>query len=459
MECQQRYLALPARAQQWIATSYSRSAAAQWVLSSNRIEGLGTQDEATTVELVEEYFAQVDGASASAAATAADATTSCPSAVPTPSPPAASDVAIKRKETVETVAALSLLFSELQEMTATEERDRLEHPPAAGSVVKFGPNDVLLLSTEMVCRAHEVLMKGMMRRALHGQRLRQAGEDLWAGSTLFPNRSHVYPPGGDVASLLSTVLNQYADNVSRLGDLHTVQHTTQLFMLAAWLLFKLVDMHPFVDGNGRIGRLLADRVLRLIFPFPVPIHAVTIGTEDPSRIKVNMDLVVEDLVIRPQPYVQLVTVAGLRQLYLVLLQACRHRPVAKDQPMELAALLVENGWLHWHDAPTSVPPELLLPYDLIGRMLVCIPPLPLVRGKRKVPQSLAESIQARYRGLDHLLRRGVWSEADWPHEVDSVLQRVRQVEEQLRRRDRKSMEFEHEVADGVHCRILVQLRG
>ncbi len=56
-------------------------------------------------------------------------------------------------ETVQTVAAMSLLYSELQEMKAIEERERLEHPPAADSVVMSGPNDALLLSTEMVCRA------------------------------------------------------------------------------------------------------------------------------------------------------------------------------------------------------------------------------------------------------------------------------------------------------------------
>ena len=43
--------------------------------------------------------------------------------------------------------------------------------------------------------------------------------------------------------------------------------------MAAALFYQLVhDIHPFVNGNGRLGRLLIARVLmQLGTPFPVPL--------------------------------------------------------------------------------------------------------------------------------------------------------------------------------------------
>ena len=229
-------------------------------------------------------------------------------------------------------------------------------------------------------------------------------------------------------------------------------------MLAAWLLFKVVDVHPFIDGNGRMCRLLANRVLAMIFPFPVPIYAAAVGTEDPSTIDVEMKLVVECHALHLLPRVQSVMITDLRRLYLVLLEVCRPRPAVKDQPIELCALLVENGWYHWRHALASVPSELLLPYDHIGTMVVFIPPVRRLKGKQIVEQSLAEFIHTEYRALNHSQRRSASSEADWNHEANSVLRRAEEMGQQLRAQGLDSMEDEHTVAEGVRCRIVVRLR-
>ena len=97
--------------------------------------------------------------------------------------------------------------------------------------------------------------------------------DTATGGGLFA--SHSWPEGAEVDLLFTTMLDEYADYVDNLCQTHSTEHTTQVFMLAAWLLFKFVNIHPFMDGNGRMCRLLANRVLAVIFPFPVPIFAIS----------------------------------------------------------------------------------------------------------------------------------------------------------------------------------------
>ena len=45
-----------------------------------------------------------------------------------------------------------------------------------------------------------------------------------------------------------------------------------IFKCVAWLVFELLDLHPFSDGNGRLCRLLCSYVLSTCTPFPTPIY-------------------------------------------------------------------------------------------------------------------------------------------------------------------------------------------
>ena len=42
------------------------------------------------------------------------------------------------------------------------------------------------------------------------------------------------------------------------------------FALAAFAQFHFVDLHPFVDGNGRICRIICKRILDWVLPVPIP---------------------------------------------------------------------------------------------------------------------------------------------------------------------------------------------
>ena len=47
-----------------------------------------------------------------------------------------------------------------------------------------------------------------------------------------------------------------------------------MFRICSWLLFEVLDLHPFPDGNGRLCRLLCSYVLSSMTPFPTPVYNV-----------------------------------------------------------------------------------------------------------------------------------------------------------------------------------------
>ena len=101
----------------------------------------------------------------------------------------------------------------------------------------------LPLSIRLLCEAHRILMSGVRgERKLPGEIRRSPN---WIGGSRLGNARFVPPPPEDVPSLLGALERWlHADSdlppLVRIGLAH-VQFET---------------IHPFLDGNGRIGRLL-----------------------------------------------------------------------------------------------------------------------------------------------------------------------------------------------------------
>ena len=85
---------------------------------------------------------------------------------------------------------------------------------------------------------------------------------------------------------------------------------------AAWLLSHFMEIHPFSDGNGRMGWLLANYVLSLLNPFPTHLYEFN-GTPSEKR----------------------------QAQFLEALQTFRKNP--KEGPRDIAALIVEGMWTGW----------------------------------------------------------------------------------------------------------------
>ena len=71
---------------------------------------------------------------------------------------------------------------------------------------------------------------------------------------------HVYPSHACIPAEMGTIVKEYNERFSAPHD---------AFELAGWLFFNVVSLHPFVDGNGRLSRLLwTYSLMRDKLPFP-----------------------------------------------------------------------------------------------------------------------------------------------------------------------------------------------
>ena len=162
--------------------------------------------------------------------------------------------------------------------------------------------------------------------AIHRELLNEIRTDAGSLRTIdaynrLPNNSFNFYAKADVAQakLHSIVLhhNIHMDAYTQLSK-EWSQNDKFVFLIkcAAWLLFNFVEVHPFSDGNGRMGWLLANYVLSLINPFPVHLYEFH-------------DISKRD---RQEHFIEAISI-------------CRKNP--KDGPRDLAALLVEGIWSGW----------------------------------------------------------------------------------------------------------------
>lgn len=101
----------------------------------------------------------------------------------------------------------------------------------------------LPLSMRLLCNAHRILMRGVRGEDKHPGEVRRSQN--WIGGTRPGNASFAPPPPEEVADALAALERWFHDEdalppLVRAGLAH-VQFET---------------IHPFLDGNGRIGRLL-----------------------------------------------------------------------------------------------------------------------------------------------------------------------------------------------------------
>ncbi|XP_028402969.1 uncharacterized protein LOC114525749 [Dendronephthya gigantea] len=75
---------------------------------------------------------------------------------------------------------------------------------------------------------------------------------------------------------VQTLLDRYNDLMTHCvkEEKNSELRVSNMFKTCSWLLFELLDLHPFSDGNGRLCRLLCSYALSSMTPFPTPMYNV-----------------------------------------------------------------------------------------------------------------------------------------------------------------------------------------
>ena len=164
-----------------------------------------------------------------------------------------------------------------------------------------------LLAVDQICDVHRVLLDG-----LHNDNGSIRTTEVY---TPFRNGTHFYPPPTVVEQRLYALVDHHNIYVDGSPNMLSEEHISHVFKYAARLLFEFVDTHPFVDGNGRMCRLLANHAISHITPFPVGLY----HSKNPDR-------------------------SG-RDNYIEAIVKCREK--TEDGPGDLAAMLIEGAWMGW----------------------------------------------------------------------------------------------------------------
>ncbi|MFV0267856.1 MAG: Fic family protein [Draconibacterium sp.] len=104
-------------------------------------------------------------------------------------------------------------------------------------------NKFNVFELKSLCKAHEILMKDLIENP---GKLRTGSVGIAKGSAI----AHIAPPGALVHSLMSDLF-EYLKNDDDL-----------ILIKSCVFHYELEFIHPFVDGNGRIGRLWQTMILK-----------------------------------------------------------------------------------------------------------------------------------------------------------------------------------------------------
>jgi hypothetical protein len=160
------------------------------------------------------------------------------------------------------------------------------------------------------------------------------------------------------------------------------------FKLAALVLFHVVDIHPFSDGNGRLCRILVSRILNFHHFFPVHIHSTMTGDLN-----------------------------DWRRQYIGAIQNCRDSET--HTPCDLAALFIESSWSSWRQVINTLKQHYVNNQIFIGNIFIP------TKVRNSSPDELRKYVTTRYSSLSVVCKPAVKDE----DEINFILDAIQSKEE------------------------------
>ena len=168
-----------------------------------------------------------------------------------------------------------------------------------------------LLEESMLRKVNEIVLRNITRSkcltrpGIYSDRARIAQ---------FNGEIYYYQQPGDMTEAVCLLLDRYnsvfTESMSKTDEEEKLEG---IFKSVAWLVFELLDLHPFSDGNGRLCRLLCSYILSTFAPFPSPIYNMY---SESSRMDFERTLV-------------------------------ETRKSPSRQPQGLATMIIESNWAMW----------------------------------------------------------------------------------------------------------------
>ena len=118
-----------------------------------------------------------------------------------------------------------------------------------------------------ILKWHSQLFDGILGKDVLG-RWRTTSCDTMTdrGRFYYPHNKIIEP----AMKALCRIMEACLDNMNFKFPTPSTEQVVWVFALAAFVQFHLVDIHPFLDGNGRICRLMSKFVLDIVCPVPFP---------------------------------------------------------------------------------------------------------------------------------------------------------------------------------------------
>ena len=178
----------------------------------------------------------------------------------------------QEKETINLIQAYSYLLNVVKEIEDNTEREHLRG----------------LLEINSVKEVHKLILKDIK---LKPNSTKPGEFSKCKRYTTFRGEEYEYGSPEGLEQRVLTLLDRYNDLItySVKGEENLEDRIYKMFKTCSWLLFQLLDEHPFSDGNGRLCRLLCSYALSFMSPFPTPIYNVWSETKKDDYIEALVD--------------------------------------------------------------------------------------------------------------------------------------------------------------------------